>query len=166
MAKEMKFLEENEYNIFSDNEIIRVDYSDNLPRIKKVYQNSKGYYVKGQSYWEPSALYLRNYTEKKLKFQQDVLEQRKRRTILEQAKNKQKVEELELPLWIKNDLNSLKTIIQKNVDISRLRFFANDTTADGYNQDILLDYGKKGKYKCLTDEEFANLTDALRRLEK
>lgn len=67
----MKFLEEDEYEIFSDNEVVRVGYSDNLPRIKKVYENSKGYYVKGRSYWEPSALYLRNYNEKKLKFQQD-----------------------------------------------------------------------------------------------
>jgi len=170
MAKEMKFLEENEYNIFSDNEIIRVDYGDNLPRIKKVYENSKGYYVKGQAYWEPSALYLRNYNEKKIKFQQDVLDQRKKRAILEQVENKQKVEESEkqneLPLWVKNDLNSLKTIIQKNVDIVRLKFFAGDTTADEYNQDILLDYGKKGKDRCLTNEEFTNLTDTLRRLGK
>ena len=174
MGKEMKFLEENEYNIFSDDEVIRVDYGDKLPRIKKVYKNSKGYYVKGQPYWEPSALYLRNYDEKKLRFQQDVLDQRKRRAILEQAENKQKVEELDKKyeplskqrdLWIKNDLKSLKIIFQKNVDIVRFKFFANDPTADEYNQDILRDYGKKGKDKCLTDEEFANLVSSLRRSE-
>lgn len=160
MAKEMKYLEENEYNIFSDDEVIRVDYGDKLPRIKKVYKNSKGYYVKGQPYWEPSALYLRNYDEKKLKFQQ--------------AENKQKVEELDKKyepllkqkdLWIKNDLKSLKIIFQKDVDIVRFKFFANDPTADGYNQDILRDYGKKGKDKCLTDEEFTNLVSSLRRSE-
>lgn len=174
MAKEMKYLEENEYDIFSDNEIIRVDYGDKLPRIKKVYENSKGHYVKGQPYWEPSALYLRNYDEKKLKFQQNISDQRKRQAILEQAENKQKVEELDKKyepllkqrdLWIKNDLKSLKIIFQKNVDIVRFKFFANDPTADGYNQDILRDYGKKGKDKCLTDEEFTNLVSSLRRSE-
>ena len=177
MAKEMKYLEENEYDIFSDNEIIRVDYGDKLPRIKKVYENSKGYYVKGQPYWEPSALYLRNYNEKKLKFQQDALDQRKRRAILEQAESKQKVEELEkkyeellkqrdeLFLWIRSDLKSLKIIFRKDVDIVRFKFFANDPTADGYNQDILRDYGKRGKDKCLTDEEFTNLVSSLRRIE-
>jgi len=174
MAKEMKYLEENEYNIFSDDEVIRTDYCDNLPRIKKVYENSKGHYVKGQPYWEPSALYLRNYNEKKLKFQQNISDQRRRHTILEQAENKQKAEELEKkyePLLKqidedkRSDLKSLKIIFQKNVDIVRFKFFANDATADGYNQDILRDYGKKGKDKCLTDEEFANLVSSLRRLE-
>lgn len=174
MAKEMKYLEENEYNIFSDDEVIRTDYCDNLPRIKKVYENSKGHYVKGQPYWEPSALYLRNYNEKKLKFQQNISDQRRRHTILEQAENKQKAEELEKkyePLLKqidedkRSDLKSLKIIFQKNVDIVRFKFFANDATADGYNQDILRDYGKKGEYRCLSDEEFANLVSSLRRLE-
>ena len=177
MAKEMKYLEEYEYDIFSDDEVVRIDYGDKLPRIKKVYENSKGYYVKGQPYWEPSALYLRNYNEKKLKFQQNILDQRKRQAILEQAESKQKVEELEkkydqllkqrdeLFLWIRGDLKSLKIIFRKNVDIVRFKFFANDTTADGYNQDILRDYGKDGKDKCLTDEEFTNLVNTLRRLE-
>ena len=177
MAKEMKYLEEHEYDIFSDNEVIRVDYGDKLPRIKKVYKNSKGYYVKGQPYWEPSALYLRNYDEKKAKFQLNVLEQRKKRAILEQAECKQKVEELEkkyeellkqrdeLFLWIRGDLKSLKIIFRKNVDIVRFKFFANDPTADGYNQDILRDYGKKGKDRCLTDEEFTNLANSLHRSE-
>ncbi len=174
MAKEMKYLEENEYNIFSDDEVIRTDYCDNLPRIKKVYENSKGHYVKGQPYWEPSALYLRNYNEKKLKFQQNISDQRRRHTILEQAENKQKAEELEKkyePLLKqidedkRSDLKSLKIIFQKNVDIVRFKFFANDATADGYNQDILRDYGKKGEYRCLSDEEFTNLVNTLRRLE-
>ena len=177
MAKEMKYLEENEYEIFSDNEVIRKDYGDSLPRIKKVYENTKGYYVKGQPYWEPSALYLRNYNEKKLKFQQEVLDERNKQAILEQVDYKQKIKELEeeqkkllkqrdeLFLWIRGDLKSLKIIFQKEVDIVRFKFFANDATADDYNQDILRDYGKKGKYKCLTDEEFTNLVNSLRRSE-
>lgn len=50
MAKEMTYLEEKDYKIYSDNEIVRLDYCDNLTRIKKVYKNSKGYYIKGQPY--------------------------------------------------------------------------------------------------------------------
>lgn len=50
MAKEMTYLEEKDYKIYSDNEVVRLDYCDNLPRIKKVYKNSKGYYIKGQPY--------------------------------------------------------------------------------------------------------------------
>ena len=68
MAKELRYLEEENYKIYSANEIVRLDYCDNLPRIKKVYLNSKGYYIKGQPYWEPSSIYLRNYTEKLSKF--------------------------------------------------------------------------------------------------
>lgn len=177
MAKEMKYLEENEYDIFSDDEVIRVDYCDKLPRIKKVYQNSKGYYVKGQPYWEPSALYLRNYSEKKLKFHQDALDERNRQAALKQVDYKQRIKELEeeqekllkqrdeLFLWIRGDLKSLKIIFRKDVDIVRFKFFVNDTTANGYNQDILRDYGKKGECRCLTDEEFTNLVGTLRRLE-
>ena len=163
MAKEMKYLEENEYDIFSDNEIIRVDYGDKLPRIKKVYENSKGHYIKGQPYWEPSALYLRNYNEKKLKFQQADYKQRIKE--LEEEQEKLLKQREDLFLWIRGDLKSLKIIFQKEVDIVRFKFFANDATADDYNQDILRDYGKKGKYKCLTDEEFNNLVNSLRRSE-
>lgn len=173
MAKEKKYLEENEYNIFSDNEVIRIGYSDNLPRIKKVYKNSKGYYIKGQPYWESNALYLRNYSEKMLKFHQNALNQRKRQAILENTAYKQKIKELEeeqdrllkqregLLLWVKNDLKSLKIIIRKNVDIVRLKSFVNDETADGYNQGIL----ENGEHKSLTNEEFANLVDTIRRSE-
>lgn len=50
MAKEMTYLEEKDYKIYSDNEVVRLDYCDKLPRIKKVYKNSKGYYIKGQPY--------------------------------------------------------------------------------------------------------------------
>jgi len=70
MAKEMTYLEEKDYKIYSDNEVVRLDYCDNLPRIKKVYKNSKGYYIKGQPYWEVSSIYLRNYEERLKQFKE------------------------------------------------------------------------------------------------
>ena len=70
MAKEMTYLEEKDYKIYSDNEIVRLDYCDKLPRIKKVYKNSKGYYIKGQPYWEVSSIYLRNYEERLKQFKE------------------------------------------------------------------------------------------------
>ena len=70
MAKEMTYLEEKDYKIYSDNEVVRLDYCDNLHRIKKVYKNSKGYYIKGQTYWEVSSIYLRNYEERLKQFKE------------------------------------------------------------------------------------------------
>lgn len=61
MARELSYLDEACYKIYSDTQVVRLDYCDDLPRIKKVYKNTKGYYIKGQSYWEPASIYLRNY---------------------------------------------------------------------------------------------------------
>jgi len=64
MARELVYLKEENYEIYSKDQIVRFDYCDNNPRIKKVYHNRNGYYIKGQPYLEPN-LYLRNY-EKRL----------------------------------------------------------------------------------------------------
>jgi hypothetical protein len=68
MAKELKYLNSQDYEIYSADQIVRTDYCDNLPRIKKVYKNTKGYYIKGQVYWEPSSVYLRDYEDKLSEF--------------------------------------------------------------------------------------------------
>lgn len=61
MARELPYLDEACYKIYSDTRVVRFDYCDDFPRIKKVYKNTKGYYIKGQAYWEPASIYLRNY---------------------------------------------------------------------------------------------------------
>lgn len=64
MSRDDNILKKTRYEIYSVDEVVRLDYNDGLPRIKKIYKNSKGFYIKGQPYWEPSALYLEDFEER------------------------------------------------------------------------------------------------------
>lgn len=52
---------EDKYEIYSENEIVRDCYGDNVKRIKKVYKNRNGYYIKGMPYFEPASVYLQDF---------------------------------------------------------------------------------------------------------